>query len=113
MSFDVMRDQRTVQIVPISRTTTDKYNNEVEVEGETSDPIQASRQQLTSTEDITDRDQQSRTFLYFFDKSVQLTGRDYLLDDGNRLRIVGEPELVGGRLPISQHLEATAELIEG
>lgn len=110
MSLDLQR-RRLVKIIPTTRETEDDYGNQVTTEG---DPVEvmAARDQLTSTEDVADRDQQARTFRYFFEIGTVIDGRSILEDAGKRLKIVGEPEVFENVVG-PHHIEAVAELVEG
>ncbi len=110
MAFDNFRN-RLVEIVRVAASTPDEYGNQVETR---LNPVRtwASREQLTSTEDVLDRDQQARTFRYFFTPSVTVDGRSFIKDGDQELRVIGEPEVVSTLLG-PHHIEALAEIVEG
>ena len=113
MSFDTLRKRRLVKIVNISASddNLDDYGNPIREEAEPVE-VYATREQLTSSEDILDRDQQARTFRYFFRPSVVIDGRSKIIDGDDTLRVVGEPEVLSSAVA-KHHIEAIAELIEG
>lgn len=92
-------------------TTRDKYNNQVKVEGEAVETY-AVRQQLEASEDVSDRDQQTQRFRYFFDPGVVIDGRSRLRDAGQTLKIIGEPDTPVDSLRV-HHIEAIAEVVNG
>jgi hypothetical protein len=110
VAFDNFRN-RLVEIVRVAASTPDEYGNQVETR---LNPVRtwASREQLTSTEDVLDRDQQARTFRYFFTPSVTVDGRSFIKDGDQELRVIGEPEVVSTLLG-PHHIEALAEIVEG
>lgn len=111
MSFDTLRRSRSIEIIPITRDDIDDYGNEVETEG-TPVPTEARRDQLSSTEDVVDRDQQARTFRYFLKPTVVVNGRDLIRDDGQLHKIIGEPEVISNQLG-PHHIEVLTELTDG
>lgn len=77
------------------------------------------RGQLTADEDTADRDQQARTFVYFFppvfgafDVADLLTGRDRIIDGDDTLEIIGAPIVATSR-GRRRHVEARAYLVDG
>ena len=111
MSLGLLFD-RTVSIVPMTAGAEDRYGNTPRSPGAPVAGVPCRRRQLTAQEDVQDRDQQARTFLYFFDPDVVITGRDRILDDGETLEVIGQPDLVGRRHR-AHHLELRAALVEG
>lgn len=111
MSLDLLRQQRRVKIVNTTRTTTDARGNQITEEAA---PVEvwATRQQLSADENTSDRDQQLRTFRYFFEAGTVIDGRSRLLDGDDKLKIIGEPERAWTQLG-EHHVEAVAELVEG
>lgn len=102
---------REVTVVTISDSGADDYGNEVASESGTF-TTRARREQLSATEDIMDRDQQARTFVYFFRPDVVITGRDRIHDDTLTLEVLGAPDVVEQKNR-PHHLEVRAYVIEG
>jgi hypothetical protein len=111
MSFEFLHHRRSVEIIPVARPSIDEYGNEVNVE-QTPIAAMAWREQTNATEDVSDRDQQVRSFRYFFKANVTINGRDKIRDEGRILRVVGEPEKLTTQLRV-HHIEVNAELIDG
>ncbi|MGH9001912.1 MAG: hypothetical protein ACRDYV_02170 [Acidimicrobiia bacterium] len=119
MSFRRLLD-RTVTIVPRVVTGVDGRGNDIVTDGTPIPGVPAGRDLLQASEEITNRDQQAKTFVYFLPPTlddgtaITLTGYDRIVDDGKTFEVRGEPDQVvrrrGGRL---HHLEAIAYLIEG
>jgi hypothetical protein len=77
--------------------------------------VRAYRYQLAADEDTRDRDQQARTFVYFFPvtaDSIELSGRDRIVDGDEILEVVGAP-IVARKRRRDHHVEARALLLEG
>lgn len=103
---------RVVAIVPMNVVTTDGYNNQHRGPGPEVPGIRTRRQQVAADEDIADRDQQARTYRYFFEASVAITGRDRIHDGPDILEVIGEPDRVDG-MADTHHLEVTARIVSG
>ena len=69
-------------------------------------------QQQGSTEDIIDRDTRVQTFKVFLPAEATLTALSYLVWEGRRLRLNGEPWVVDGRSG-PHHIEATCQEVVG
>lgn len=103
---------RTVTILPMNVISVDRYGNELRSAGTPVPDIPARRHQVAAGEEITDRDEQSRTFEYFFLPDVTITGRDRIVDGDDTLEVLGPPELVARRRR-PHHIELRAYQIEG
>lgn len=119
MSFRRLLD-RTVVIVPRVVTGRDGRGNDVISDGTPITDVPAGRDLLSATEELADRDQQAKTFVYFLPPTkddgtpITISGYDQIVDDEKTYEVRGDPERVvrrrGGRL---HHFEAIAYLIEG
>jgi hypothetical protein len=119
VSFRRLLD-RTVTLVPRVVTGKDGRGNDVVGDGTPVPGVPAGRDLLQASEEITNRDQQAKTFVYFLPAvlddgtPVALTGYDRIVDEDKTFEVRGEPERIvrrrGGRL---HHIEAIAYLIEG
>jgi hypothetical protein len=103
---------RTVSIVPMVETAEDRYGDKPRVPGAPVPGQRCRRRQLTADEDVLDRDQQARTFVYEFLPSVVVTGRDRILDGDDTLEVVGEPNLVTRRHR-PHHVLLRASVVQG
>lgn len=118
---------REVHIRPMGpgdTPTTDDHGNEVIGAGADSPPIPARRDQSGASEVDAGRDQQTATVRYTLPVSVwipgdpgssytvELTGRDRIVDGDEVFEIIGSPELVYRRRQ-AHHWEAVARLVEG
>lgn len=109
---------RTVSVVPMNVTTTDRYRSEVRTPGAPIAGIPARRDQVAADEDLRDRDQQARTFVYLLalrnatGAAVAVSGRDRIVDGDDTLEIVGTPETMYRRRR-PHHIEARAVIVEG
>jgi hypothetical protein len=80
--------------------------------------VPARRQLVSATENITNRDEQARTFAYdlalFTDdgEPVVISGRDLILDGDEELKVFGTPDTVARRRR-PHHIQARAYVIEG
>ncbi len=111
MSFRRLLD-RTITILPMTVIDMDRYGNEIRSPGTPITGVRARRHQVAAAEEITDRDEQSRTFQYFLPPDVTVTGRDRILDGDDTLDVLGPPELVARRRR-PHHIELRAYQIEG
>lgn len=128
MSFETLSRERQITIVrnysdsdtaygeepysdaPWDGDNEDEYGNQVKVPVDT-ETVWARRKQLSADEDVSDRDEQARTFTYFVKPSVVCTGRDSIRDGDLLLKVVGEPELINNNLR-PHHLEIRATLVD-
>lgn len=101
---------RTVTVVPMNVTSIDRYGNEIRGAGTPIEGVPARRDQVEATEELLDRDQQSRTFRYWFPAGVAISGRDRIVDGAETLEVEGEPETVDGYRS-AHHLEVRAYLV--
>jgi len=97
----------------------DRYGSRVHGEPGFHDNIRARRNLADATEDVRDRDQQSRTFRYMLalrdiagEWTVAITGRDVIVDADGEFKIIGDPELVCRRRR-PHHWELTARRVDG
>ena len=117
MSFRSLLD-REVSIVPVVPGVKDRYGNASSVAGEPIDHVPARRDQVRAGEDVRDRDQQTREFVYSFPlrsddgDELELTGYGRIVDGDDTFEIVGTPELLHRRRR-PHHWEARAVLVEG
>lgn len=111
MSFDTLLN-RTITILPMNVTGIDRYGNDVIGPGTPIEDVPARRWQVSASEEITDRDEQARTFTYDLPPGVAVTGRDRIIDGDDTLEVLGPPELVYRRRT-PHHIELRAYLIEG
>lgn len=114
MSLTLLFD-REVTLRPMNVATEDARGNERRGAGEDVAGVPARRRQLSAEEDIGDRDQQARTFLYLLSPvaaALALTGRDRIVDGGEVLEVQGAPDVIRRRYRV-HHVEARAYLIEG
>lgn len=103
---------RTITILPMDVISVDRYGNEIRGPGTPVPGVRARRHQVDAAEEITDRDEQSRTFEYFLPPDVAITGRDRIVDGDDTLEVLGPPEVVARRRR-SHHIELRAYQIEG
>lgn len=113
MSFRKLLE-REVTIVPRIVTGQDGRGNDVIVDGTPVEGVKAGRDPLDAKEDVDERDQQARTFVYFLPAGTAITGYDRIVDGDETFEVRGAPDRVvrrrGGR---EHHVEAVAYLIEG
>lgn len=102
---------RLVTIEKVTDDTVDDYGDDIKSVTSTF-TTRTRREQLTATEDISDRDQQARTFVYIFDDDVDINGRDRILDGDLVLEVLGAPDVLSQRNR-SHHIEVRAYIIEG
>lgn len=109
---------RRVDVVVTTTGVEDRYGNVARTVSATIADVPARRDQAAATEDVRDRDQQTRLFVYLLplrgpDGTVlDLAGADRIVDGDDTLEIVGTPELIARRRR-PHHWEATARLLEG
>ncbi len=109
MSFHKLLN-RTVTIVPMNVVSVDRYGNEIRGEGTPVTGVAARRNQSEATEELLDRDQQSRTFRYWLPAGTAISGRDRIVDGADTLEVEGEPATLHGH-SAAHHLEVRAYLI--
>lgn len=121
MSLRTLFD-RTVSLEFTAADVEDARGNETRSSTTLAD-VPAYRGQLTAAEDTDDRDQQARTFVYYFppihlvgavehDVAALLTGRDVIVDGTERLEVLGAPIVATSR-GRARHVEARAFLLDG
>lgn len=113
MSFSRLLD-REVTIVPRIVTGEDARGNDVIGDGTPVEGVKAGRDPLEATEDLDERDQQGRVYVYFLPAGTPITGYDRIVDGDETFEVRGAPDRVvrrrGGR---EHHVEAIAYLIDG
>jgi hypothetical protein len=109
---------RLIIVRPMNVTGQDDRGNDVLGQGDDVPDVPARRRQLSATEDLANRDEQVRTFVYFLElfttagTPVTVKGRDRLVDGDDVLEVQGIPEVVSRRY-LPHHIEARAYVIEG
>lgn len=111
MTFLGLLDRR-VTIIPMVAGAKDRYNHTTTVAGTPVTDVAARRDQADISEDVIDRDQQRTVFRYFFEAGVAITGRDRIIDGGDTLEVLGEPDEVSGYHG-THHVEVRAYKVEG
>lgn len=79
--------------------------------------VPAYRWQVDTSEDTSDRDQQAKTFVYYFPPAVDgepvvLSGRDRIRDGDETLEVLGQP-IMARKRGRDHHVEARAFVVEG
>lgn len=117
MSLSTLFD-RTVELELTTSSAEDARGNETRSSSSIAD-VPCYRGQLSAAEDTDDRDQQARTFVYYFpptfgafDLGNLLSGRDRIVDGDETLEILGAPIVATSR-GRARHVEARAFLVDG
>lgn len=119
MSFFTLCD-REIKIQPVNECGRDAHGVPIKELCEPVGPIRARRTRTRTDEDIVDRDQQDRTYLYLFHlrtidgAEVCPRGSDRIIDEEAdiTLEIVGSP-IRANRRRIPHHWEARARIVTG
>lgn len=109
---------RTVDLELTTPAAEDARGNETRATSTIAD-VPCYRGQLSAAEDTDDRDQQARTFVYYFppifgafDLADLLSGRDRIIDGDDTLEVLGAPVVATSR-GRARHVEARAFLLDG